>query len=121
MYAMEPELTRQWVLDGVWEDYRLHLGRVLRVQFLLAYNTRYLDLERIELAFPAWVRVVETPRHEVERVAPNGSVEPLWAVELVERHPELADARNLVLWILGHAYSLQTGEPTFAFKYRVEG
>ncbi|MBV9773993.1 MAG: hypothetical protein JO040_08585 [Gemmatimonadetes bacterium] len=110
MRAMEGALLRQWIMDSIREDYRRHLGRVLRVSFLLAYNTRYGDHEQIHLAHPARVRVIETPPHRLEREARPGHVDPLWAVELVDSHLELLDAADLVLWVPARGYDARTGE-----------
>lgn len=110
MRVLEGELLRQWILDAVREEYRRHLGRVLRVSFLLAYNTRYGDQEQIHLAHPARVRVVETPRDRLEREVRPGYLDPLWAVELVEPHLDLLDALDLLLWVPARAYRVATGE-----------
>lgn len=110
MDGMERELLRTWVLDVVWEEYRTALGRTIEATSLLALNTRYLDTEAIELSRPARVRVHETQPSDLDRRVGARTLAPLWAVELVEPHPELADAADLLLWIRAPAYSLETGE-----------
>ncbi len=107
---MEPDLVRQWVLDTVREDYAIHLGWTFSVRSLVAYDLRYLDTTTVELEVPAEVKVVRTAPETVARAARPGFVDPLWAVELVEPHPELGDADHLLLWIEGPSYDLRTGE-----------
>lgn len=83
------------------KDYERHLWRVVVVKAILGHR----DNESVDISLerPALVRVLPTDRESVIRWMDEW-LDPVWDVELVESHPELAGLESP--WVYATSYSI---------------
>lgn len=103
----EMERVENELVERARADYRAHLGKTLLVSqvrtFDEADNHVWITCEP-----PARVRVIDTPDDAIAR-GDGEWIDPYWAVELVEPHPELSPYAHRLLEVDGFSYEVASG------------
>lgn len=82
-------------------DYLRHLGCVLLADEIDGYRDDYSFTESLDP--PAIVRVCKTDEQSIIRWMDDGWIDPVWDVELIVPHRQLANARSF--WVYGTSYN----------------